>query len=116
MSVLLTRTIETIFMPPMGPLLLILLGALMLWARRRSGWLLLGVGWAGLYLVSTPLISLLLAGWLESGEAVTPQQVKASGAEAIVVISAGAYAKGPEYGGTTSGRYELERVRHAAYL
>ncbi len=116
MSVLLTRTIETIVMPPMGPLLLIVLGALLLWMRRSSGWVLFGVGWVGLYLVSTPLASLLLAGWMESVDAVTPQQAKTSGAQAIVVISAGAYTSAPEYGGTTSGRYELERIRYAAYL
>ncbi|GAB4353397.1 MAG: YdcF family protein [Gammaproteobacteria bacterium] len=116
MSVSLVRILENLIMPPLGPLLLLALGALLLGLRRRGGATLLGIGWLGLYLVSTPLVSLLLAGWLETYPALTPEQLKARGAQAIVVISADSRYRAPEYGSTTSGRYELERIRYAAYL
>lgn len=116
MSVALTRFLENLVMPPLGPLLLIAVGVLLLGLRRRGGWALFGVGWVGLFLISSSLLSPLLAGWLEDTPAVSPQQVKASGAQAIVVISADTYYRAPEYGATTSGRNELERVRYAAYL
>ena len=116
MSVSLTRILETLIMPPMGPLLLIALGALLLGMRRRGAWLVFGAGWLGLYLISTPLLSAWLAGWLEVHRPVTPGQLAANGVQAILVISADSYADAPEYGTTTSGRYELERLRYAAYL
>lgn len=116
MSVSLVRVLETLIMPPLGPLLLMAVGALLLAARRRGGWTLFGFGWVGLFLVASPLFSAAMAAWLEDIPAVTAEQVKASGAEAIVVISAEAYYQAPEYGASTSGRYELERVRYAAYL
>lgn len=116
MPLALVRIVETIIMPPLGPLLLMAVGALLLWARRRGGWTLFGFGWAGLYLISTPVASALLAGWLETFPAITGEQVRASGAGAIVVISADTYYRAPEYGASTSGHHELERVRYAAYL
>lgn len=116
MSVALARILETLIMPPLGFLVLLALGAVLLALRRRGGWTLFGAGWLGLYLISTPAISAVLAGWLETTPAVTPAQVRASGAGAIVVISAATYYRAPEYGASTSGRYELERVRYAAYL
>lgn len=110
------RWLETLVMPPTGPWLLMVVGAVLLWARRRGGWTVFGTGAVALYLLATPLLSMAMASWLEDLPVVTPAQIQSSGAEAIVVISADSYLRGPEYGGSTSGHYELERLRYAAYL
>lgn len=116
MSVLLTRTIETLLLPPGGPLLLAAAGLALYWRGwLRARWL-AGLGLALLYLCATPLVGTFLLRATESYPALSTAQVRSSGAEAIVVLGAGR-SRGPEYGGgSVPSAYSLQRLRYAAYL
>jgi uncharacterized SAM-binding protein YcdF (DUF218 family) len=108
-----------LIMPPLGPLLLILLGLLR--ARRvkdgegkRRGF---GMAWLGLalaLLLSTPAsVNLLLAG-LETAPPLVLEDARR--AQAIVILGAGQRRHAPEYGGATVNRLSLERLRYGARL
>jgi len=114
-SILLTRTLETLLLPPGGPLLLAAVGL----ALSARGWLrarwLTAAGLGLLYLCATPLVGTFLLRATESYPALTTAQVRSSGAEAIVVLGAGR-SRGPEYGAAVPSAYSLQRLRYAAYL
>ena len=114
-SILLTRTLETLLLPPGGPLLLAAAGVALSWRGwLRARWL-AAAGLALLYLCGTPLVGAPLLRATERYPAQTAAQVRASGAEAIVVLGAGR-TSGPEYGGPVPSAYSLQRLRYATYL
>jgi uncharacterized SAM-binding protein YcdF (DUF218 family) len=53
---------------------------------------------------------------LEQHIFITPEEIAASKAKAIVVLGGGIYEEGPEYGSDTIKGDMLERVRYAAWL
>lgn len=116
MNIYAVRTTEFLLSPPASPLLLGALAAWLLWRRRRWGWVVFAVAWVGLYLASVPAGAGWLARRLEVYPALSPLQIVQAGAQAIVVLGAARYRDAPEYGGSTSGPLELERLRYAAYL
>ncbi|GAB6043202.1 YdcF family protein [Endothiovibrio diazotrophicus] len=117
MNVETTRIIELVLLPPAGPLLLTLIGAVLLWARRRSGYLLVAVGWVTLYFASLPFTAFALAQFLEATPPLDDRAIAESRAQAIVVLGAGRYPSAPGYGGVdTANAAELERLRYAAWL
>jgi len=105
--------LKHLVLPP-GLILLLLLGGLAIMRR----WPRLGVACcllagAGLYLVSAPAGTRLLAGDWERVPLFDP----AAGAGALVVLGGGRDTGAPEYPGTDAvSMYTLVRLRYAAYL
>lgn len=109
LSWLLHTLIGAFLLPPLGLLLLALLG---LAVRRRGGTLLAVLSLLLLGVLSMPWAgNRLLAAWQ------TPYHAPQAGeADAIVVLGGGVYENAPEYGGDTVPPIVLERLRYAAYL
>ena len=83
--------------------------------KPRSGIAIIAVSWAGLMLLSLPVVATSLARAWEIYPALTKPLPK--GPRAIVVLAAGRYRKAPEYGGhDTVGTDTLVRLRYAARL
>jgi len=101
-------------LPPLGPLLLMALGLIVLRRHRRIG---LTLSWTGLtlaFLLSAPAS----VGWMARHLETTPPLViaEAETAEAIVILGGGKRDHAPEYGGETVNRLTLERLRYGARL
>lgn len=106
--------LKSLILPPGG---LILLGLIsLLFCKRMFGKILLSLTLALFYLFSTPFIANNLMASLERYIFVTPEEILANKAEAIVVLCGGSYEDAPEYGGDTINDLSLERVRYAAWL
>lgn len=116
MNIETTRIIELLALPPAGPLLLVLFGTLLLWGRKRIGYLFASLGWVLLYFAALPFTAFALAEFLEATPPLDDRSLGRSGAQAIVVLGGGRYSDAPEYGATTSNATELERLRYAAWL
>lgn len=115
MDVGLIRGLETLILPPGGLLLLALLG-LAAW-RSRLGRATVFVSLLGLYLLSTPQVAALLIAPLQVEPAQTPEQVKASGAQAVVVTLAGRVRPAWEYGSEeTLSPLSMQRLRYGVWL
>lgn len=101
-------------LPPLGPLLLIAAGLLLLHRKRRAG---LALAWLG---VAAALFLTLPAsvGWMLSGLETAPALAPTAGrdAQAIVILGGGKRRHAPEFGGETLNRFALERVRYGARL
>jgi len=111
-----TNILKSLFFPPGGLLVLLLIGLLLLNYNARLAktvlWSCLVLG----YLVSMPLASGLLIASLQQYPALRPADIAAADAQAIVVLSAGRYLNAPEYGQDTVGDKTLVRIRYGAYL
>lgn len=118
MEVVFNYVIESLLLPPGGPLLLMVLGFLVL--RRRWPRLAGGLGWSGvalLYLLSLPAVALALMRLSEAGvRPLDPVDAGTHDAGAIVVLGAGRYPAAPEYGGDTVSQRELMRLRYGVEL
>ena len=102
---------------PPGLFLLVMAAGLVLMAahRPRTGAAMVVLSWAGLVVVSLPIVSTKLARAWESDPALSrPLPI---GPRAIVVLAAGRYHDAPEYGRRdTVGTDTLVRLRYAAHL
>ncbi len=108
---------RSILLPPMGPLILALLGAALLALhRRRSGWSCLGAGLGLLWLVSTPVVADHLTALVERYPAFDP--TLPTTAQAIVILGGSAgRTRAPEYQGQPAAELELlERLNYGAWL
>ena len=115
MDALLVRAVETLILPPGGPLLLTAVGLLA--CRTRVGRWLAGLGLVTLYLLSTPLGAGLLMDGLQETPAATPAAVRAAGVQAVVVPLAGRYRPAPEYGvAETLSPLSAQRLRYGVWL
>ncbi|MBE0583246.1 MAG: YdcF family protein [Desulfofustis sp.] len=114
MKFFIIHCIESWVYPPGGPILLLVAGLLIIsrWCRASS--VLISFGVLILYFSSIPFTNELMAQWLESDQPPDASAVKTAGA--IVVLGFGPYHDSPEYGGVTSDRDEISRLRYAAYL
>lgn len=116
MELAFVKSLSAWLMPP-GINLLVLLAGLALMARRpRAGRWLCAAGVLLLYAMSTDQLATSLIAGLEVHPAVTPDEVRDSGAGAIVVLGGGRYPQGPEFGAETVAGVALERMRYGAYL
>ncbi|OIQ93046.1 hypothetical protein GALL_250220 [mine drainage metagenome] len=114
MSWFLTNLIGTVLLPPFSLLLIAALG-LLLWNRHPSlARILLTASSALLWLLSTPYFAEALLHDLEGRPFVN--DTRRSQADAIVVLGGGTYFYAPEYGGDTTNKDTLERLRYAAKL
>jgi uncharacterized SAM-binding protein YcdF (DUF218 family) len=116
--------ITALLLPPLPLLLILLCGALLLWARRASGWLLMFVAVAGLWLCNCVGFGQALSAIaLKPPAALQPQQIAALKRDsqarrnvAIVVLGGGREAYAPEYGVSNLNAYSLERLRYGVWL
>ncbi|MEY3201128.1 MAG: hypothetical protein RIR70_678 [Pseudomonadota bacterium] len=106
------KLLSTVLLPPLLPLLLVLVG-LVLW-RRRAGRVLALIGLVLGWLLATPAVVMALAAPLQATPPITLAAAKE--AQAIVILGGGRYLNAPEYGGATTGRMALERLRYGARL
>lgn len=109
------RLLETLVLPPASVLVLFLLGTALLRWRRKLGRSLQVLALVWLWLASTPCVGGLLLHSLQSYPALA-HDAKNPGAQAIVVLSAGADRTGTEYGGPVIGSMTLQRLRYGIAL
>jgi uncharacterized SAM-binding protein YcdF (DUF218 family) len=106
---------RSLALPPACCLILILLGAILIWRRRRFGWPLFIVGFASLWLFCTPLVADGLTALAERYPALDPD--KPVSAQAVVVLGGGTERiDAPEYNGSIADNILLERVTLGAFL
>ncbi|MFC1602145.1 YdcF family protein [Pseudomonadota bacterium] len=114
MSTELTRIIESLLLPPGGLILLGLLG--LIFFRKHLGKAFIFLSLSGFYMLSTAVVSDQLMSGLEIYPALSIEEAKKSGAQAIVVLGAGRYIGAPEYSEDTVSTLHLARLRYAAWL
>jgi len=85
---------------------------------RRPAWgkRLLALDLLLIYALSIPPVAHLLKASLEAYPPLTRQQIETSGAGAIVVLGAGAYEQGADYGAASPYPSTLIRARYAGWL
>lgn len=116
--------LTALVLPPMPLLLLVLIGARVLRARRGLGWLLLLLAVAGLWATSSVAVAEAVGQWLlRPPPALSPVQVeelrervKAKQPVAIVVLGGGQESRAPEYGTSNLSPVSLERLRYGLWL
>jgi uncharacterized SAM-binding protein YcdF (DUF218 family) len=108
------KVLAALVLPPIGPLLLAIVGAAILRRRPRLGRALLWSGLGLLVALSTSVVADGLLRLVNDSPPVTLQQ--AQSAQAIVILGGGVRRNAPEFGGETVGRLTLDRVRYGALV
>lgn len=107
--------VRELILPPTSLLLLTLIGALLVWRRRRLGWGLFIAGFGSLWLLCTPVVSDRVVALAERYPALNPNEPVH--AQAVVVLGGGGQRNyAPEYRGPMADPVLLERLSLAAYL
>jgi uncharacterized SAM-binding protein YcdF (DUF218 family) len=103
-------------LPPGLQLVLTLMGALLIWRRRRLGWLVFVLGFGSLWLMCTPIVADSLSRLAERYPAFDPSIP--TGAQAVVILGGGGERlRAPEYeDGPVAEPVLLERLALGAYL
>ena len=112
----LATLIKPFLLPPFSLVVLAVVGTIVARWRRRLGRGLSAAALAALYLMALPLVGEWLIGRLQTEPALSAAAATASGAQAIVVLSADQAAWAPDYGSETAGPLTVERLRRAARL
>jgi len=107
--------LRILILPPAGPLLLAIIGALLLRRRPRLGRVLLAAGLGSLWLLSLPVVADALT---RMAQRYPPLELsQATQAQAIVILGGGGQrALAPEYGGPAADPLLLERLAYGAYV
>jgi uncharacterized SAM-binding protein YcdF (DUF218 family) len=109
-------TIKTLVLPPADVLVALLAGiVLAARGRRRLGLGVILAATAILYVLSTPFVGSVLMRAVQADPA-TDAALSQSGAEAIVILSAGFIRYAPEYGTPVVDPLTLQRLRYGAHL
>lgn len=111
-----TEAIKVLFLPPGLICVVIAIGLLVALRRRRLGLAVITAGTVLLYLLSMPLVAAGLGRATQTVPVLDDAAAKKSGAQAIVVLSAGSEPFSPEYGGESVDGITLQRLRYAAHL
>lgn len=108
----LTNFFAAFLLPPLNLLLIGAAGFWLLKRRRKLGRALIGFSLAGVWLLSTPIISAVLL------DSLKPAPVALTGreADAIVILGGGSNRNSLEFSGDTLNRFSLERARYGAWL
>lgn len=110
----LKKFILSVVLPPLGPIILVVVGLSLARYRRKFGMVLVGASLIGLLILSTPWMAGLLIGGLQRFPPIDSSQL--ANCQAIVVLGGGISRNAPEYRGDTIGYVSLERLRYALYL
>jgi uncharacterized SAM-binding protein YcdF (DUF218 family) len=116
--------LTALLLPPVPLLLLLVCAALLLWARRALGWVLLLPAVVGLWLSACAGVGeALTAMMLKPPMALEPLKIQALQRQvqtrrnvAIVVLGGGREAYAPEYRAGNLSRPSLERLRYGVWL
>ncbi len=105
------KVLAAIVLPPIGPLLVLVLGALVLprWPRVGRGLVWTGIG--ALVLLSTGIVARGLLWAVDVSPTLRLEDARS--AQAIVILGGGV-RDAPEFGGYTVARLSLDRVRYGA--
>ncbi len=107
-------------LPPVPMLLLVLLGARLMFRRRLLAWSLVMTGVVGIWLACTPAVGVLLTRAL-----LTPppalsldavRELKRAPNTVIVVLGGGRQVLAPEYALSNLSPYSMERLRYGLWL
>ena len=107
--------VETLIMPPVGNLVLVLLGLALVRGRRRLGRCCMLLGLGSLLLMTLPVVSAAILISLQTSDPLPPTGPLPE-ADAIVILGADFRAIAPEMGGATVSLLTLERLRYGARL
>lgn len=109
-----------LLLPPLPLLLLVLVGARLMFRRRLLAWFLVLLGVAGVWLSCTSAASLGLRLWLLQTPPVLLStqitELKRAPNTAIVVLGGGRHVLAPEYGVSTLHQRGIERLRYGIWL
>lgn len=109
-----------LLLPPIPFLLLVLVGARLMFSRRLIAWLLVLLGVAGVWLSTTGAAAHGLRLWLmppvRALSASDIAELKRAPKTAIVVLGGGRRSLAPEYGVSTLKPRTVERLRYGLYL
>jgi uncharacterized SAM-binding protein YcdF (DUF218 family) len=107
-------------LPPTPLLLLVLVGARLMFRRRLTAWFLILLGCSGLWLLCCEGAGILLTEWaLKPPPPLSTQQIaeiKRTPKTAIIVLGGGRRTFAPDYGVTTLGWRSVERLRYGIWL
>jgi uncharacterized SAM-binding protein YcdF (DUF218 family) len=112
----LATVLKPLLLPPTVLVLLALLGLLLYQRWRRLGIAVISGALVLLYLATTPVVGSRLLVAQQDYTVLDANAARASGAGAIVVLSADQRRHQPDYRGETVGPTTLERLRRAARL
>jgi len=110
----LKKFLTWLVLPPVGPVLLSMIGLALIARRPRLGRALAWGGLALLVALAMPIVAYGLLASLESGEPLALERARE--ADAIVVIAGGLRRGAREYGGDTLNGLTLDRVRYGAWV
>jgi uncharacterized SAM-binding protein YcdF (DUF218 family) len=111
---LFVKLVTALILPPVGPLLLCLLGVVLTRFTRTLGRRVTLTAVALQFLLAMPVVASLLTWVVAEGGALAPGRGR--DAQAIVVLAGGTITDAPEYGGDTVTVLSLERARYGAKL
>lgn len=118
MSWFLTNLIASFFLPPINGALPAFLGLALVGRKPRLGRVLIFLGLLVVVLESLPIVAKILLVPLEYRyPTLLPEAVGEVEADAVVILGAGRYSMGPEFGGSDDVRgLALERLRYGALV
>lgn len=112
--------LTALVLPPLPFLLLVLVGARLMFKRRWLAWLLVLLGCTGVWLSSTQVAALMLTQWLlappRALNAGDISELKRAPKTAIVVMGSGRRLLAPEYGMSSLPPRAIERLRYGLWL
>jgi uncharacterized SAM-binding protein YcdF (DUF218 family) len=112
--------VTALVLPPVPMLVLVLLGARLMFRRRLLAWLLVALGVLGIWFSCTTAVAHGLQLWLlKPVMALTDTQVadlKKAPRAVIVVLGGGRRTYAPEYGVSTLTERSLDRLRYGVWL
>ena len=110
----LKKLLSALVLPPLGPILLALIGLWLARWRPRVGHALAAIALLTLVTLSMPPVAVALKRSLEERPPISAEEL--ARAHAIVILGGGVYWRAPEYGGDAVGSESLERVRYGVHL
>lgn len=114
---LLVKIMTRLALPPIGNLLLWLLGMVLAMRWRMTGRVLQATALVSLLLFTIPYASIYLMRSLEDYPPLSDEALATGNAQAIVVLAAGRIEEAPEYGKQDiTSTFSLERLRYAVRL
>ncbi len=113
--------VSALLLPPVPLLLLILVGARLMFRRRLLAWGLIVLGCAGLWIVATPAFGKWMRETVHPvppalGEAQIAELRRGGEGSAIVVLGGGKRDLSPEYGVSNLTPLGMERLRYGLWL
>ena len=114
MAFMLKKFLQSLFLPPLLPMLLVAVGSGLAWKKKKPGIAVILSGLTVSVFFSMPLTVTLMTRGLETIAPVRPEQLETAGA--IVILGGGQRGWAGEYGRSMPSRGTLERLCYGATL